>query len=140
MNPDYERIKTTDPIVMKVLAAGGTLEDVIVTLVRHAEEARALFKDMEIQSTKLMQPPAPEIEGLRLRTAAQGLRPCPFCGSSNARPMGVGEDSMDVAVVCEECGAQGPGPCGDTEGAEVLWNASKIRIGGFSSRPPAPAE
>lgn len=58
MNPDYERIKTTDPIVRKVLADGGTLEDVIVTLVRHAEEARALFKDMEIQSTKLMKRPS----------------------------------------------------------------------------------
>jgi hypothetical protein len=60
---DFERIKTTDPIVLKVLAAGGTLEDVIVALVRHAEEARALFKDMEIQSTKLMPLPTYLIPG-----------------------------------------------------------------------------
>lgn len=61
MNTDFERLKTTDPIVKKVLAAGGSLEDVIVALVRHAEQLRGLIGDFEMTSAQLLKPPCSDV-------------------------------------------------------------------------------
>lgn len=48
MSADFEAIKTTDPIVSKILASGGSLEDCIVALVAENRAQRDLFGQFEI--------------------------------------------------------------------------------------------
>lgn len=50
------------------------------------------------------------------------LKPCPFCGSFEVEVKGVGEDAMDSAVVCQNCGAVGPLDRHGDGNAENLWN------------------
>lgn len=56
------------------------------------------------------------------------IKPCPFCGNDDydqLSAVGVG-DNLDLAVMCEKCGALGPiAPFADS--AIYRWNHAKCR-------------
>ncbi|MCV6826040.1 MULTISPECIES: Lar family restriction alleviation protein [Halocynthiibacter] len=50
---------------------------------------------------------------------SEALKPCPFCGSTNASPEGIVQSSKGQ-MFCNNCGAYGPHPAYDDSGAD--WN------------------
>jgi Lar family restriction alleviation protein len=54
---------------------------------------------------------------------SEEIKPCPFCGSDNTRPL---NGSLVTRVVCGACVALGP-QAKTVEAAIALWNAAPRR-------------
>ena len=57
---------------------------------------------------------------------AEGLKPCPLCGSRNVEVSSDPCDPRDSVVRCVDCGAAGP-VCFHVERAVGLWNRREER-------------